>query len=189
MGLTLSEEKTKVTHITEGFDFLGYRIIREVWGKGKDGPKGTYTRKCHQKIPHKVRGILAPGTTNESINAKIHAHQTDSPGDGANTTDVQVVQHEFSENSATNSIWEMAHWLGRKYKTSMPEIMQRFRKWKTTFGTKTITGTANRVQSQEDYWQNLAQPLHRKRGNHTRKTLLRMKTSGPETKTGKDGET
>ena len=28
MGLTLSEEKTKVTHITEGFDFLGYRIIR-----------------------------------------------------------------------------------------------------------------------------------------------------------------
>src|SRR5262249_47945275 len=25
MGLTLSEEKTKVTHVTEGFDFLGYR--------------------------------------------------------------------------------------------------------------------------------------------------------------------
>jgi RNA-directed DNA polymerase len=24
MGLTLSEEKTKITHITEGFDFLGY---------------------------------------------------------------------------------------------------------------------------------------------------------------------
>src|SRR3989454_11091655 len=28
MGLTLSEEKTKVTHITDGFDFLGYRVIR-----------------------------------------------------------------------------------------------------------------------------------------------------------------
>ena len=27
MGLTLSEEKTKVTHITEGITFLGYRII------------------------------------------------------------------------------------------------------------------------------------------------------------------
>ena len=27
MGLTLSEEKTKVTHITDGFDFLGYRVI------------------------------------------------------------------------------------------------------------------------------------------------------------------
>ena len=29
-GLMLSEEKTKVTHITEGFQFLGYRIIREI---------------------------------------------------------------------------------------------------------------------------------------------------------------
>ena len=29
-GLTLSEEKTKITHITEGFKFLGYQIIREI---------------------------------------------------------------------------------------------------------------------------------------------------------------
>src|SRR5215472_17822923 len=35
MGLTLSEEKTKVTHITEGFDFLGYRIIRSMGTSGK----------------------------------------------------------------------------------------------------------------------------------------------------------
>jgi len=35
MGLTLSEEKTKVTHITEGFDFLGYRVIRSTGTKGK----------------------------------------------------------------------------------------------------------------------------------------------------------
>ena len=28
MGLTLSKEKTKVTHITKGFHFLGYWIIR-----------------------------------------------------------------------------------------------------------------------------------------------------------------
>ena len=27
MGLTLSEDKTNVTHVTEGFDFLGYRVI------------------------------------------------------------------------------------------------------------------------------------------------------------------
>ena len=35
MGLKLSEEKTKVTHITEGFDFLGYRIIRSIGTSGK----------------------------------------------------------------------------------------------------------------------------------------------------------
>ena len=35
MGLTLSEEKTKITHITEGFTFLGYQIIREMGGRGR----------------------------------------------------------------------------------------------------------------------------------------------------------
>ena len=31
-GLTLSEEKTKITHIDEGFDFLGFNI-RKYKGK------------------------------------------------------------------------------------------------------------------------------------------------------------
>src|SRR4029450_13870470 len=39
MGLTLLEEKTKLTHITEGFLFLGYRIIREVGTNGTMVPK------------------------------------------------------------------------------------------------------------------------------------------------------
>jgi hypothetical protein len=28
MGLELSEEKTKITHIEDGFEFLGFRIFR-----------------------------------------------------------------------------------------------------------------------------------------------------------------
>ena len=39
MGLTLSEAKTILTHITEGFTFLGYKIIREVGTSGKMAPK------------------------------------------------------------------------------------------------------------------------------------------------------
>src|SRR4029453_9550776 len=39
MGLTLSEEKTKVIHITDGFAFLGYRIVRSIGTKGKMVPK------------------------------------------------------------------------------------------------------------------------------------------------------
>src|SRR2546428_10444932 len=39
MGLTLSEEKTNVTHVTEGFDFLGYRVIRSRGTKGNMVPK------------------------------------------------------------------------------------------------------------------------------------------------------
>src|SRR2546423_1706653 len=39
MGLTLSAEKTKLTHITEGFTFLGSWIIRTTGQKGKMVPK------------------------------------------------------------------------------------------------------------------------------------------------------
>ena len=39
MGLRLSEEKTRVCHIDEGFDFLGWRIQRRAW-RGRGGKTG-----------------------------------------------------------------------------------------------------------------------------------------------------
>ena len=71
MGLTLSEEKTKVTHITEGFDFLGYRIIRSIGTRGKMVPKVLIPEKAIKQFRLKVREMLAPSTTKESIGYKI----------------------------------------------------------------------------------------------------------------------
>ena len=71
MGLTLSEEKTKVTHITEGFDFLGYRIIRSIGTSGKMVPKVLVPEKAIKQFRLKVREILAPSTTKESIGYTI----------------------------------------------------------------------------------------------------------------------
>lgn len=73
IGLKLSEEKTKVTHITEGFDFLGYRIIREMGGNGKMVPKVLIPESAIKKFQHKTRSILAQSTVSESVNAKIQA--------------------------------------------------------------------------------------------------------------------
>jgi hypothetical protein len=53
--------------------------------------------------------------------------------------------------------WDMAHWLGRKYKISMPEVMQKYRIG-NTFSTKTIqlvmptTFTAKRLRTKP--WHN-----------------------------------
>jgi len=71
MSLTLSEEKTKVTHITEGFDFLGYRIIRSIGTRGKMVPKVLIPEKAIDRFRHKVREMLAPSTTEEPIGIKI----------------------------------------------------------------------------------------------------------------------
>lgn len=42
MGLRLSEAKTRVVHIDEGFDFLGWRIQRRSW-RGRIGRRAVYT--------------------------------------------------------------------------------------------------------------------------------------------------
>jgi len=57
MGLRLSEEKTKVCHLDEGFDFLGWRIQRRAW-RGRAGKRAVYTypsKKSLLSVTDKVR--------------------------------------------------------------------------------------------------------------------------------------
>ncbi len=59
MGLRLSEEKTRVCHIDEGFDFLGWRIQRRA-RRGRTGKTAIYTypsKKSMASIKDKVRTL------------------------------------------------------------------------------------------------------------------------------------
>ena len=59
MGLRLSETKTRVCHIDEGFDFLGWRIQRRAW-RGRTGKTAIYTypsKKALASIIDKVRSL------------------------------------------------------------------------------------------------------------------------------------
>ncbi len=61
MGLRLSEEKTRVCHIDEGFDFLGWRIQRRN-RRGTNGKKAVYTypsKKALASVMAKVRSLTA----------------------------------------------------------------------------------------------------------------------------------
>ena len=137
LGLTLSEEKTKVTHITEGFDFLGYRIIRSIGTSGKLVPKVLIPEKAIKRFRDKVREMLAPSTTKESIGYTIqrlnwltrgwceYYRCTSSPSWAFRHIDAELY-------------WDFAHWLGQKYELKhMSGIMRRFHKGKT-FGNKTL---------------------------------------------------
>jgi hypothetical protein len=136
LGLKLSEAKTKVTHITEGFTFLGYQLIKAIGTRGEMVQKVLIPEEAIKRYRYKVREIPAPRSTGESTRAKRMARNqltrgwcqyysiTSSPSEVCNR-----LNHEL--------FWEMAHWLGRKYKAGMPKIMQRFRIG-NTFGTKSI---------------------------------------------------
>jgi RNA-directed DNA polymerase len=59
MGLRLSAAKTRVCHIDEGFDFLGWRIQRRAW-RGRSGKHAIYTypsKKSLNSIVAKVRSL------------------------------------------------------------------------------------------------------------------------------------
>ncbi len=59
MGLRLSVDKTRVVHIDEGFDFLGWRIQRRPW-RGRTGKKAVYTypsKKSLTSVTGKVRSL------------------------------------------------------------------------------------------------------------------------------------
>jgi RNA-directed DNA polymerase len=59
MGLRLSEEKTRVCHIDDGFDFLGWRIQRRTW-RGRAGRRAVYTypsKKSLLSVMDRVRII------------------------------------------------------------------------------------------------------------------------------------
>jgi RNA-directed DNA polymerase len=72
MGLSLSEEKTRVCHIDEGFEFLGFRIQRQ--GKRGSNKAFVYTwpsRKSLSSIMAKVKAITKRGT-NSPLSNLIH---------------------------------------------------------------------------------------------------------------------
>ena len=49
MGLSLSEEKTRIVHMDEGFDFLGWHIQRRRW-RGRCEKRATYTYPSKQSL-------------------------------------------------------------------------------------------------------------------------------------------
>ena len=69
IGLRLSEEKTRVCHIDEGFDFLGFRIQRRPQ-RGRTGKTAVYTypsKKALASVMAKVTVAHPPSTKHRTL--------------------------------------------------------------------------------------------------------------------------
>ena len=113
---------------------IEYQIIRCIGTNGKMIPKVLVPDEAIKRFRHKIREILAPHTTSESMNAKILALNQFTRGWCQYYRCTNSPTREFSKLSQ-ELLWGMAHWLGRKYQISMPTIMQKYRNG-NTFGTK-----------------------------------------------------
>ena len=134
LRLNLSMEKTKVTHLNDGFDFLGFRLKRSLCGKGIR-TRILIPKEKIQKHSDKIRAALSPTTHEDSAELKLKALNRIIAG--------WCRYYQFTSRPSTDfsklgsiTFWLTAHWLCRKYRISMPTCMRRF------YGGKRL-GTAN----------------------------------------------
>lgn len=73
LGLELSAEKTRITHVSDGYDFLGFTVRRY---RNRCGGSDLLTRpseKSVMKLKAKIKAMTKHGTTRDAVRDKIEA--------------------------------------------------------------------------------------------------------------------
>lgn len=71
-GLELSVEKTHLTHVRDGFDFLGFRLILEKGQSGVRVPKIQVGQKALRNLRARLEEALRRRPHQESVVARVH---------------------------------------------------------------------------------------------------------------------
>jgi RNA-directed DNA polymerase len=126
LGLNLSKEKTKVTHINDGFKFLGF------WIQRSQGHKGIVTKilipeEAKRNIDSKIKRITSKSADQDSVATKILAINKIISGWCRYYQHTSKASSEFHK-IADSVYWQMAHWLGRKFQLPTPQVIQRYTK-------------------------------------------------------------
>jgi RNA-directed DNA polymerase len=124
LKLTLNMDKTRVTHVNDGFVFLGHRLIR------KRGPRGTM--RVVSTIPREKAKNFAVGLSMllsgnhstskidmvEALNRKLKGWAT-----FYQYTDFTAKIYSHIDRVV---FWKLAHWLARKHRSRIKPLL---RKW------------------------------------------------------------
>ena len=157
LHLTLSVEKTKITHIDDGFRFLGFDIQRGVVSSGEKFPKLLIPQDAIQMIRAKILAMTDKSSCSHSFNAKLMALNQLVRGWAGYYCFAYNAVRVFGKLD-TLIFWRMAHWLGMKFRSRISVMLQQY--YRSINGVKTFING--------DHW------LVRFRDQHQR--LLRLKT-------------
>jgi RNA-directed DNA polymerase len=127
LKLKLSEDKTRITHLNDGFRFLGFWIQRCIGQKGKMTTKVEIPREAVKNVVNKIKAATDGRTTKDSTSGKILALNQIY---GGWCRYYQYASHASTVFNQVHRIlfWKMAHWIGRKYRLSMPQVMKHYYK-------------------------------------------------------------
>ncbi len=149
LKLTLNMEKTKITHVNDGFVFLGHRLIRK---KSLRGHMRVTTNIPWDRYRRFVRKLIDQLSTNYSMNVLDMIESLNRQIEGW----VNFYQHTDFTATIYKKIdhaifWKLGHWLARKFKTRFPKLMQRYYRSSdnTTAKTWIFSGRNSRNQYKE----------------------------------------
>ncbi len=148
LGLRLSPEKTRVVHIDEGFDFLGFRIRRmRKRGTNKHYVYTTPSRKSIQSIKDKVSELTYRSTRRNTL-AEVITSLNQALAGWANYFRYGVSKAVFG--AVDHHAWgRLMRWTRRKYqgrhRLGMPAMKRRFcdQGWRFAQGKVVFTGASS----------------------------------------------
>jgi RNA-directed DNA polymerase len=126
LGLELSDEKTKITHIEDGFEFLGFRIFR--CNKPSNGWKvGVFmrpTEKGLKRVQAKIKAMTTRSTINDDYVYKIQAINAVIRGWA---TYYRAVNPTETFQKLDRYVWlRLKKWLEKKYGIGPKEVKRRY---------------------------------------------------------------
>jgi RNA-directed DNA polymerase len=136
LRLTLSMEKTKVTHLNDGFDFLGFTLRRSM-GATKMGVKTLISQKGYDRHLDLIKAATNPTTHQDAIVAKIVALNKAIEGWCRYYQYTSKASTQF-HNLEHETFWLMARWLCRKHRLSMPMCLKQFYQRGNSLGVGSI---------------------------------------------------
>lgn len=124
LKLTLNMDKTHVTHVNDGFAFLGHRIIRKRGPRGTVRPVTTIPRDKLRNFAAKLAKELSGNYSENKIDLveKLN-RQLAGWANFYRFTDYTAIMYGKVDRIV---FWKLAHWLARKYRTSIKSLMRQW---------------------------------------------------------------
>jgi len=107
-GLELSVEKTRVTHVRDGFDFLGFRLELSTGQSGKPVPKIKVGQKAKQNLRQRLEESMRRRPMQESIALRLQRGSAVVRG----WSEYFRIAHNFTDIAGTLDHW--AFWTAVK---------------------------------------------------------------------------